>query len=221
MTRYRLHGYFRSSATYRVRIALGLKGLDWETAPVHLVKDGGQQYGDAYRRLNPLSEVPALEIRDGDGRIEAVLAQSVAILEYLEETHPLPALLPPSPIARARCRQLVEAVNSSIQPYQNLKVLTRLKTEFGADKAAVHAWAAHFIARGFDGLEVLLSRTAGRFAFGDTPTLADVAIVPQVFNARRFSVDLSAYPTISRVETAAQALDAFQAARPERQPDAE
>jgi maleylpyruvate isomerase len=221
MTRYRLHGYFRSSATYRVRITLGLKGLPWETAPVHLVREGGEQYSDAYRRLNPLSEVPALEIRGGDGQIEAVLAQSVAIMEYLEEVHPLPALLPATPLERARCRQLVEAVNSSIQPYQNLKVLTRLQTELGADKTAVAAWAAHFIARGFDGLEVLLSRTAGLHAFGDTPTLADVVLVPQVFNARRFSVDLSAYPTISRVEAAAQALEAFQAASPERQPDAE
>lgn len=221
MTRYRLHGYFRSSATYRVRIALGLKGLAWETAPVHLVRDGGEQYSAAYRRLNPLGEVPSLEIRDGSGQIEAVLAQSVAIMEYLDEVHPDPPLLPATPLERARCRQLVEAVNSSIQPYQNLKVLTRLQTELGADKATAHAWAAHFIARGFDGLEVLLSRSAGRFAFGDAPTLADVVLVPQVFNARRFSVDLSAYPTISRVEAAAQALKAFQAASPERQPDAE
>ncbi|MEZ4268496.1 MAG: maleylacetoacetate isomerase [Myxococcota bacterium] len=221
MTRYRLHGYFRSSATYRVRITLGLKGLAWETAPVHLVRDGGEQYSAAYRELNPLGEVPSLEIRDASGQIEAVLAQSVAIMEYLDEVHPDPPLLPATSLDRARCRQLVEAVNSSIQPYQNLKVLTRLQTELGADKATVHAWAAHFIARGFDGLEVLLARTAGRFAFGDSPTLADVVLAPQVFNARRFSVDLTAYPTISRVEAAANALPAFQAASPERQPDAE
>lgn len=221
MTRYRLHGYFRSSATYRVRIALGLKGLAWETAPVHLVRDGGEQYAAAYRALNPLGEVPALELLGADGQPEAVLAQSVAIMEYLEEAHPAPPLLPRGALDRARCRQLVEAVNSSIQPYQNLKVLRRLELELGADKAAVHAWAAHFIARGFDGLEVLLARTAGRFAFGDAPTLADVVLTPQVFNARRFSVDLSAYPTISRVEAEAQTLPAFQAAAPERQPDAE
>ncbi|MCB9728220.1 MAG: maleylacetoacetate isomerase [Deltaproteobacteria bacterium] len=221
MTRYRLHGYFRSSATYRVRIALGLKGLSWETAPVHLVRGGGEQHGEAYRRLNPMREVPALELLDADGQTTAVLAQSVAILEYLDEVHPDPPLLPATPLLRARCRQLVEAVNSSIQPVQNLRVLLHLERALGADKAQVHAWAAHFIARGFEGLEPLLAQTAGRFAMGDAPTLADVVLVPQVFNARRFSVDLAPFPTIARVEASASQLDAFQAASPERQPDAE
>jgi len=213
-----LYSYFRSSASYRVRVALHWKGLAYTYVPVHLLADGGQQYADAYRAVNPMSELPSLVVRDADGR-EATLAQSVAILEYLEEAHPTPALLPADPIDRAHVRQLVEAVNSSIQPIQNLKVMKRLGEVFHADGDAQRAWARYWVERGFVGLEALLARVAGRHAFGDAVTLADVVLVPQVFNARRFGCDLAPFPTLTRVATAAEALPAFQAAHPDAQPD--
>lgn len=217
-TTYTLFSYFRSSASYRVRIALGLKGLEYTYVSVHLLEGGGQQYADAYRALNPMSELPSLVVRDAGGG-EAVLAQSVAILEFLEETVPSPPLLPAAPVDRARVRQLVEAVNSSIQPIQNLKVMKKLGAEYGVDAAGQAAWSRHWITRGFAGLEALLARFAGAHAFGDTVTLADVVLVPQVYNARRFACDLGAFPTIARVAAAAEALPAFAAAHPDRQPD--
>jgi len=219
MSRYTLYSYFRSSASFRVRIALGLKGLDYTYTPVHLVKGGGEHLLPAYRALNPMAELPCLVVHDDAGRATAALAQSVAILEYLEEVHPEPPLLPRAPLERARVRQIVEGVNSSIQPYQNLNVLRKLDADLGADEARNQAWARHYIRRGFDGLEPLVQASAGRFAFGDTPTFADCLLVPQMFNARRFGVDLAAYPTIVRVTDEAMRLPAFQAARPEAQPD--
>lgn len=215
MPRYTLYSYFRSSASWRVRSALALKGVPYTYAPIHLLEGGGQQFGATYRALNPMSELPALAIHEGD-HLVAVLAQSVAILEYLEEQHPEPALLPPDPIGRARVRQLVECVNSSIQPVQNLKVLLKVEQDFGADKLA---WGRFWIERGFDGLEQLVAASAGAHAYGDSVTLADVAIVPQVFNARRFQCDMARYPTLARVAAAAEALDAFRAAAPDQQPD--
>lgn len=219
MPRYTLHGYFRSSCSFRVRIALALKGIPYDHVPVHLIRDGGEQHTPAYRRLNPVGEVPALEIQSGD-TAPAVLAQSVAILEYLEEVHPEPPLLPDAPIARAQVRQLVEVVNSSIQPVQNLKVMGLLSEDFGTDRAANFAWAGRWIDRHFEGLEILVQRLAGRHAFGDQVTLADVAIVPQVFNAHRFGVDMGRFPVLTRVDEAAMALDAFRLAAPDAQPDA-
>ncbi len=224
MPSYTLYSYFRSSASWRVRIGLALKGLPYRYRPVHLLRDGGEQFSDAYRALNPMSELPCLVVHgdaDPEGPPEAVLAQSIAILEYLDEVHPSPPLLPSSAADRARVRQLVESVNSSIQPLQNLKVLKHLHAAFGADKDATQAWGRHWIAQGFGGLEALLARTAGRHAFGDSVTLADVVLVPQVFNARRFGVELAPFPTIQRVEAAAMALPAFQAATPDHQPDHE
>jgi len=220
--RYTLYSYFRSSASYRVRAALGLKGVAYAYVPIHLLEGGGQQHTPVYRAINPMGELPALVVEsagEGGGPGE-VLAQSIAILEYLEEMHPTPALLPAEPLARARVRQLVEVVNSSIQPIQNLKVMRRLAEVFGADREATAAWARHWITVGFDGLEVLLARTAGRHAYGDAVTLADVLIVPQVYNARRFDVDMAPFATIARVAEAAEALPAFEAAHPSRQPDA-
>lgn len=211
----RLHGYWRSSASWRVRIALAHKGVAYEYVPVHLVRGGGEHRGAAYRALNPMAQVPTLELPSG-----AALAQSVAILEYLEEAHPLPALLPTDPLARAQVRQLVEVVNSAIHPLQNLGTLQELGARFGAERPATLAWAAHWIARGFAGLEVLLGARAGCHAVGDDVTLADVLIVPQVYNARRFGVDLQPFPRIRAVDAAAMALDAFQTSSPERQPDA-
>lgn len=217
--RYTLYSYFRSSASWRVRAALHLKGLDFAYVPVHLLEGGGQQFSAAYRALNPLSELPCLVVHGEAGAPDVALGQSVAILEYLEEVHPRPALLPRDPVDRARVRQLVEAVNSSIQPVQNLRVLKKLGADHGFDQGATAAWGRYWIERGFDGLERLLERTAGRHAFGDTVTLADVALVPQVFNARRFSCDLARFPIIARVAGAAEALAPFARARPEAQPD--
>jgi maleylpyruvate isomerase len=216
-----LHGYWRSSASWRVRIALAWKGLAYAQRPVHLVKDGGEHRKDAYRALNPMGEVPLLVVAGGapDGG-ELRLTQSVAICEYLEEQYPAPALLPAHPADRARVRALVEVVNSGIHPVQNLKVLQRIEADFGAAQEGRVAWARGWIARGFEGLEGHLAATAGRHAFGDAVTLADVFIVPQVYNAHRFGVDMAPFPTIARIAHAAAALPAFAAAHPDRQPDA-
>ncbi|MGM0574279.1 MAG: maleylacetoacetate isomerase [Myxococcota bacterium] len=221
MPRYRLHNYWRSSTSFRVRVALEHKGLGYEYVPVHLVRDGGQQYREAYLELNPMAEVPALEVVSDEGETVAVLTQSVAILEYLEEIQPEPALLPEDPVGRAEVRRIVEVVNSGIHPIQNLKVMRRLHDEFGADRPRGFAWSAYWIDRGFRGLERILERTAGDHAVGDAVTLADVCIAPQVLNAGRFGVDMEPFPAIRRVHDAAMALDAFRAAAPERQPDAQ
>ncbi len=213
---YSLYGYWRSSAAFRVRIALELKGIPYTYRPVHLLEGGGQQYAQSYRALNPMAEVPTL-VDEASG---LVLGQSVAIMEYLEEVHSSPALLPSYAADRARVRQLVEVVNSGIHPIANLKVLKRLSALFATGQADNEAWAAYWIGRGFDGLEGLVARTAGAHAFGDAVTLADCAIVPQLYNARRFKVDLGPFPTLARLWDAAMALPAFQRAAPERQPDA-
>ena len=212
-----LYGYWRSSSSYRVRAALELKGLTYRQEAVHLLDDGGHQHREGYRALNPMRQVPALVVeRDG----QRTIVQSVAICELLEDLFPSPPLLPPDPWARAQVRALVEVVNSGIQPVANLAVLKYLSRSLGQDEAARNAWIAHWIGLGFEGLERMLEGSAGRFALGDTPTLADCFIVPQVYNARRYAVDLAPYPTIARIEEACLALPAFQRASPERQPDA-
>lgn len=211
---YTLHGYWRSSATYRVRCALELKGVAYSVAPVSLIADGGQQNGEGYRALNPLAEVPTLTL---DG---VPIAQSVAILELLEELHPEVPLLPAAPLDRARVRQLVEAVNSGIHPLQNMKVQKHLAAHYGHDTAANEAWCRHWIARGFAGLDELVGRWCGRHAFGDRPTLADCLIVPQIYNARRYQVDMTPFARLQSVWDAAVELPAFQRAAPEAQPDA-
>lgn len=210
-----LLGYFRSSSTWRVRIALAHKALKWTSLPVHLLRDGGQQHTESHRALNPMEQVPVLLV-DGEP-----VAQSVAILEYLEEIAPTPALLPRDPLARARVRQMVEVVNSGIQPLQNLRTMQRLGTLCGADKAAQQAWSLGWIEEGFAALETLVMRAAGTCSQGDTVSLADVMLVPQMFNARRFHVDLAPYPTLQRVEQHLLTLPAFRDTRPEAQPDAE
>ena len=221
MNSYTLHGYFRSTTSWRVRIALGFKGIEYDTVPVHLLRDGGEQHGEPYKELNPVGEVPTLVVRDPQAQVVTRLAQSVAILEYLEETHPEPALLPSEVTLRAKTRQLVEIVNSSIHPVQNLKVMRQLTADFGTDRAANFHWAKRWIARHFVGLERLVAETRGRYAMGDAITLADVAIVPQVFNARRFGVEMEPFPCLTAVDDAASAHPAFEAAVPSRQPDAE
>ena len=213
----KLYSYFRSSAAYRVRIALNLKGLPYDYAPVHLLRDGGEQLKPAYRRLNPDAILPTLV--DGDN----VLTQSLAIIEYLEETHPEPPLLPKSPADRAYVRSVALQVACEIHPLNNLRVLKYLKHTVGANDETRDEWYRHWIEAGFTTLEEHLagdSRT-GRFCFGDTPTMADACLVPQVFNAQRFKIDLNRFPTIHRIHDQALQLDAFARAAPGVQPDAE
>ena len=210
----RLYGYWRSTSSWRVRLVLALKKVEYENHPVHLVRDGGQQRVDDYRRKNPMMQVPLFEWEEA-GQLRR-LTQSVAICEYLNERYPDPPLLPSSPYERAQVRQLVEVVNSGIQPVQNLRVLQELEAE-GLNRAQ---WGARWIAQGFEALESLLQHTSGTFSFGDAITLADVYLVPQIYNARRFKVDLGSFPTIVRIETACSREPAFQAAHPDQQPDA-
>ena len=213
----KLYSYFRSSAAYRVRIALNLKNLPYDYAPVHLLRDGGEQLKPAYRRLNPDAILPTLV--DGDN----VLTQSLAIIEYLEETHPEPPLLPKSPVDRAYVRSVALQVACEIHPVNNLRVLKYLKHAIGADDATRDEWYRHWVEAGFTTLEEHLagdSRT-GRFCFGDTPTMADACLVPQVFNAQRFKTDMARFPTIQRIHDQALQLDAFARAAPGVQPDAE
>lgn len=213
----KLYTYFRSSAAWRVRIALALKGLDWEPAPVHLTKGGGEQRSDAYRALNPQALVPTIE--DGDVR----LGQSLAILEYLDETHPEPPLLPGDAAMRARIRGFALAIACEIHPLNNLRVLQHLTGPMGLDDEARLAWYRHWIAVGFAALEASLPDDApGRgVCFGEAPTLADVCLVPQVFNANRFDCDLAPYPKIVALNGALLARPAFAETHPKHQPDAE
>ena len=212
----KLYDYFRSSAAYRVRIALNMKGLAPERVFVHLRK--GVQRESDYLALNPQGLVPALVTDDG-----TVLTQSVAIIEYLDETHPSPPLLPVGPLPRARVRGLALAVACDIHPIDNLRVLRYLLHTVGVSEEQKDAWYKYWIDIGLEALELQLSRdpATGRFCHGDAPTLADICLVPQLANARRVKMDLSPYPTLTRIELACHALPAFAAAEPSRQPDAE
>ncbi|HYG07181.1 MAG TPA: maleylacetoacetate isomerase [Stenotrophomonas sp.] len=212
-----LYTYFRSSAAYRVRIALNFKGVAHELVPVHLLRDGGQQHAADYVRLNPQHMVPTL--RHGDH----VLVQSMAILEYLDEAFPDVPLLPATAPGRARVRALAQAVSCDIHPLNNLRVMQYLEHEWEVDGPRREAWMQHWMREGFAALEALLAGSAdtGRFCHGDTPSLADCCLVPQLFNAHRFGVDLAPYPTLARIEQACLALEAFDRARPEQQPDAQ
>ena len=213
----KLYSYFRSSASYRVRIALNLKGLPYEYAAVHLLRGGGEQFAPEYRRVGPDCIVPALV--DGD----VALQQSLAIIEYLDEVHPQPALLPGSPAERARIRAIAQAIACDIHPVNNLRVLRYLVHELGVNDAQKNAWYRHWIAIGLSAVESMLAADprTGLFCHGDTPTLADCCLVPQVFNAQRFDCDLSAMPTVMGIVERCAALDAFQRAAPGQQPDAE
>jgi maleylpyruvate isomerase len=213
----KLYSYFRSSAAYRVRIALNLKGLDYETVAVHLLKDGGQQLAPAYRQLNPAALVPTFV--EGDWST----GQSMAILEYLEETHPEPPLLPSDPRQRARVRAIAQTIACDIHPLNNLRVLKYLKHQLHVEDDAKNAWYTHWVELGLASVEAMLAGhpQTGTFCHGDTPTFADLCLVPQVANARRFNCDLSSMPTVVRIDAACSALPAFQRAAPENQPDAE
>jgi maleylacetoacetate isomerase len=210
-----LYTYWRSSAAYRVRIGLELKGLAWEARPVHLVRDGGEQHLDAYRALNPQQLVPTL-LHEGHA-----LTQSLAILEYLDERFPQVPLLPADAAGRARVRALAQLVACDIHPINNLRVMQYLE-RICSCRPMPAQWTLHWIAEGFAAMEALLanSRDTGTFCHGDRPGLADLCLLPQLYNAHRFGLDLTPYPTLRRIEAACQALDAFDRARPENQPDA-
>lgn len=215
MSDFTLYGYFRSSAAFRVRIALNLKGIRHDLKFVHLRKD--EQHDPAYKTLNPQQLIPALA---HDGHL---VTQSLAILEYLEDVAPRPPLLPATPAEKARVRQIALAIACDIHPLNNLRVLRYLNQDLHQNEDARIAWQRHWIAAGFEALETMLSRDAapGRFCHGDTPTMADVCLIPQMANARRANMPLDSYPTLLRIEKAALALPAFDRARPENQPDAE
>ena len=209
----KLHGYFRSSAAYRVRIALNLKGLSADHLPHHLRK--GEQRNPAYLTINPQGLVPTLQDDRG-----VILTQSLAIIEWLDETHPEPPLLPADPLRRAKVRAFAMVLACDTHPVQNLKVLARLR-ELGLADEQVTAWAAWANREGLTACETLIANEPGPFCFGAVPTLADLCLVPQLANARRFGVDLAAFPRLMKAETAAKELKAFADAAPDRQPDAE
>jgi len=212
-----LYGYWRSSAAYRVRIALNYKRLDWQSIPKHLTRGGGEHLAPDYLARNPQGLVPAL----ADG--EFVLAQSLAIIEYLDETRPDPPLLPADPQSRATVRAMALAIACDVHPLNNLRVTQYLRRELGADEEAVTRWIRHWIGQGFTALEAWIVRHSvdGRHCYGTAVTMADVCLVPQVYNARRFALDLAPWPRLAAVAAALEALPAFAAARPELQPDAE
>jgi maleylpyruvate isomerase len=210
----KLYSYFRSSAAYRVRIALNLKGLAYETQPIHLVKDGGHNRRPEYRAINPQMRVPTLIAPSGE-----ILIQSLAIIEYLDETHPQPPLLPKDPIARAKVRALAELIACDIHPLNNTSPLRYLKHTLGHEQSAIDTWYHHWVLEGFEALEQLID--AGPYCCGDAVTIADICLVPQLYNARRLKVPLDKFPRILSVDAACLKLPAFDRARPENQPDAE
>lgn len=209
-----LHDFWRSSAAYRTRIALQLKGLDYRAVAHHL--PAGAQRAPEYRTLNPQGLVPALQVDQG------VLAQSLAVIEYLEEVHPNPPLLPADAFGRATVRAMALTIACDMHPLNNLRVLQWLRSEFGADEAAVTRWIRHWIALGFEALETQVKQhsLAGRYCFADAPTLADLCLVPQLYNARRFGCELAPYPTLLAIDAHCRTLETFRRAAPELQPDA-
>lgn len=210
----KLYTYFRSSAAYRVRIALNLKDIAYEAIPIHLTKDGGRQKTPEYRAINPQMRVPSLQLDSGE-----ILTQSLAIIEYLDEMQPRPPLLPSNPVARAKVRALADLIACDIHPLNNLLPLQYLRRELKHEQPEIDAWYHHWILQGFEALEAMIQ--PGPYAVGGAVTLADVCLVPQVFNARRLKVPLDQFPKIVAVDAACLKLPAFDKARPENQPDAE
>jgi maleylacetoacetate isomerase len=210
----KLYSYFRSSAAYRVRIALNLKKLPYEMVPIHLTKDGGRQHTPEFRAINPQARVPALELSSGE-----ILTQSLAIIEYLDDIHPEPPLLPSGPLERAKSRAIAQMIACDIHPLNNLIALRYLKRQLKHEQSEIDAWYHHWIIEGFRALEALLE--PGPYACGAQVTLADICLVPQVANARRYKVPLDQFPKIVAVDAACLKLPAFDRAKPENQPDAE
>jgi maleylpyruvate isomerase len=209
-----LFSYFRSSAAYRVRIALNLKSLPYETIPIHLVKDGGRNKSPEYRAINPQMRVPALALRSGE-----VLTQSLAIIDYVNDRHPEPPLLPSNPLERARVEAFAQTIACDIHPLNNIGPLRYLKQKLGQEQPAIDAWYHHWVLEGFEALEQTVR--PGPYAFGSQVTLADICLVPQVYNARRLKVPLDTFPKLVSVDAECLKLAAFDKARPENQPDAE
>jgi maleylacetoacetate isomerase/maleylpyruvate isomerase len=209
----KLFSYWRSSAAYRVRIALNLKGLAYETVAVSLIAEGGQQHAAAYTALNPQKLVPTLVLDDG-----TALTQSLAIIDYLDALVPAPALLPADPLARAQVLSVAHAIAMDIHPLNNLRVMSWLAETYGADESGKIAWMQHWMQIGFAPLETMVK--PGPFAFGDSPSLADICLVPQIYNARRWGLDMTLYPKLAAIEAACLALPTFAHAAPEAQPDA-
>jgi maleylpyruvate isomerase len=210
----KLYSYYRSSAAYRLRIALNLKGLAYDTAPIHLVRDGGHNRRPEFRAVNPQMRVPVLTLPSGD-----VLLQSLAIIEYLDETHAEPPLLPKDPIWRAKARALAQIIACDIHPLNNVGPLRYLKREMHQEQSAIDAWYHHWVTEGFEAFEALLGSRP--FCCGSAVTVADICLVPQVYNARRLKVPLDQFPKIVAIDAACMKLQAFDRARPENQPDAE
>jgi len=213
----KLHSYFRSSASYRVRIALNLKGLSYDLVPVHLLKNGGEQFSDNFRSLNPDALVPVLESNG------VALTQSLAIIEYLEETYPTPALLSTTSIDRAWQRSVALMIACDIHPINNLRILQYLTNVLGVSEEEKNTWYRHWCEQGLASVEQMLSQDTrvGRYCYGDTPTLVDCFLIPQIANAKRLQCDLTAMPTLLRINDACLQLDAFIHASPAQQPDAE
>jgi maleylacetoacetate isomerase len=210
----KVYTYFRSSAAYRLRIALNLKGLSGDMVSIHLQKDGGQHRKPEYRAINPQMRVPALKLDSGE-----VLTQSLAIIEYLDEVDPQPPLLPRDPVERAKVRALALAIACDIHPLNNLAPLRYLKNELGQEQSKIDAWYHHWVLEGFEALETMVR--PGPYAFGGEVTLADLCLVPQIYNARRLKVPLDRFPKLVAIDAACAKLPAFEQARPENQPDAE
>lgn len=206
-----LYSYFRSSCSYRVRIALHLKNIPFTSKAIHLVKNGGEQYSEEFRKLNPLAQVPCLKIED------KILTQSLPIIQYLDALYPDPPLFSEDIFLKNEILSVCEIINSSIQPLQNLKVLKRI-SDMGGDRKK---WAAEWIGQGLEQLEIILKLKAEKYSFGNSLTCADLFLIPQLYNARRFQMDMTLFPTLTEVETHCLTLSAFQKARPENQPDAE
>ncbi|MEQ9491592.1 MAG: maleylacetoacetate isomerase [Alphaproteobacteria bacterium] len=210
------YGYFRSSAAYRLRIALALKGLDCDFESVHLTKDGGRQHTPEFKAINPQGLVPTLVTDSGN-----VLTQSLALMEYLDETHPEPPFLPADALGRARVRAFAQAIACDIHPLNNLRILQYIKRDMGLGEEAKNSWYRHWIDVGFKGLEAMLAGRSDRFCFGDRPGLADICLVPQVSNAQRFDCDMSAFPRCMEIAERCNELPEFANAAPGKQPDAE
>lgn len=212
----KLYSYWRSSASYRVRIALNLKQLEYQLQPIHLLRDGGEQYGPLYSQLNPQQRVPALELADG-----TVLTQSLAIIEYLDELCPEPPLLPHEPLPRARVRELAQLVACDIHPVNNLRVLQYLQGPLAHPKPEVDRWYRHWLADGLGAFEKMVERVDADFCCGSRPTLADLCLIPQLYNARRYQLEMQSYPTLRRIERHCLSLEPFIQAHPQHQPDAD